>query len=154
MMNENISSQCEKIVHVLADAMSYPLRNEKVRNDGRNVEQPRRQDENQEELPREILRRQQDEGDVDAEEYYRNSSRRSHRRHRRVRDERGQNQDSFGSLKLRVPQFQGKNDPNAYLEWEKKIEMVFDCQFYLEANKVKVVWLLILVTMLCVGGIN
>ncbi|KAL1212236.1 hypothetical protein V5N11_030305 [Cardamine amara subsp. amara] len=52
-------------------------------------------------------------------------------------DERGQNEDSFGSLKLRIPQFQCKNDPDAYLELKKKIKMVFDWQFYSEANKVK-----------------
>ena len=28
--------------------------------------------------------------------------------------------------KLKIPFFQGKNDPEAYLEWERKVELVFD----------------------------
>ncbi|XP_017620562.1 uncharacterized protein LOC108464802 [Gossypium arboreum] len=31
----------------------------------------------------------------------------------------------------------GKNDPEAYLEWEKKIELVFKCHNYSERKKVK-----------------
>ncbi|KAH9656969.1 hypothetical protein KPL70_022870 [Citrus sinensis] len=31
----------------------------------------------------------------------------------------------------------GKSDPEAYLEWEKKIEFIFDCHNYSEAKKVK-----------------
>ncbi|KAL5540966.1 hypothetical protein UlMin_044258 [Ulmus minor] len=31
----------------------------------------------------------------------------------------------------------GKNDPEAYLEWETKMEMVFDCHNYSEIKKVK-----------------
>ena len=34
----------------------------------------------------------------------------------------------LGSIKLKIPSFQGKNDPKAYLEWEKKMEIVFDCE--------------------------
>ena len=33
--------------------------------------------------------------------------------------------------------FQGKNDPEAYLEWEKKVELVFDCHNYSKLKKVK-----------------
>jgi hypothetical protein len=35
------------------------------------------------------------------------------------------------------PSFQGKNDPEVYLEWETKMEMVFDCHSYSEIKKVK-----------------
>ena len=38
---------------------------------------------------------------------------------------------------MTIPPFQGKNDPEAYLEWEKKIELVFDCHNYSESKKVK-----------------
>ena len=38
---------------------------------------------------------------------------------------------------MKVPSFQGKSDPEAYLEWEKKMELVFDCRHYPEAQKVK-----------------
>ncbi|KAG2242618.1 hypothetical protein Bca52824_095539 [Brassica carinata] len=29
--------------------------------------------------------------------------------------------DNLGNLKLRIPPFHGKNDPDAYLEWEKEL---------------------------------
>ncbi|GKV43149.1 hypothetical protein SLEP1_g50481 [Rubroshorea leprosula] len=38
---------------------------------------------------------------------------------------------------MKIPPFQGKNDPNLYLEWEKKVELVFDCHNYSEEKKVK-----------------
>jgi len=30
------------------------------------------------------------------------------------------------TIKLKIPNFQGKNDPEAYLEWEKKVDWIFD----------------------------
>ncbi|KAG5253258.1 gag protein [Salix suchowensis] len=33
----------------------------------------------------------------------------------------------------------GKNDPEAYLEWEKKVNWIFDCHSYSEQKKVKLV---------------
>ena len=44
---------------------------------------------------------------------------------------------TWGSIKMKILLFQGKNDPEAYLEWEKKIELVFDCHNYFELKKVK-----------------
>ncbi|XP_027093678.1 uncharacterized protein [Coffea arabica] len=41
-------------------------------------------------------------------------------------------------LKIQVPTFKGKSDPEAYLEWEDRIEMVFDCYDYSKEQKVKV----------------
>ena len=38
---------------------------------------------------------------------------------------------------MKIPSFQSKNDPKAYLEWEKKVELVFDCHNYSEMKKVK-----------------
>ena len=38
---------------------------------------------------------------------------------------------------MKVPSFQGKPDPEAYLEWEKKMDFIFDCYNYSEAKKVK-----------------
>ncbi|KAF8099434.1 hypothetical protein N665_0244s0033 [Sinapis alba] len=46
--------------------------------------------------------------------------------------------DNLGNLKLRIRPFHGKNDPDAYLEWEKKIELVFNCQQYTEERKVRI----------------
>ena len=33
---------------------------------------------------------------------------------------------------MKIPSFQGKNDPEAYLEWERKVELVFYCHNYSE----------------------
>ena len=43
----------------------------------------------------------------------------------------------LGNIKMNIPSFHGKNDPEAYLEWEKKVELVFDCHNYSEDKKVK-----------------
>ncbi|KAA3480569.1 KH domain-containing protein isoform X1 [Gossypium australe] len=45
--------------------------------------------------------------------------------------------DDLKNIKLSIPPFQGRSDPEAYLEWEKKIELVFECHNYSEAKKVK-----------------
>ncbi|KAI3457182.1 hypothetical protein Pfo_013845 [Paulownia fortunei] len=45
--------------------------------------------------------------------------------------------DDLVSIKVKIPPFQGRNDPEAYLEWEKKMEMVFECHNYFENKKVK-----------------
>ncbi|XP_052173798.1 uncharacterized protein LOC127789074 [Diospyros lotus] len=68
-------------------------------------------------------------------------------RRRRVRHERGHGRNAtrqrnredgnLGNIKMKIPSFQGRNDPEAYLEWEKKIEMIFECHNYSEAKKVK-----------------
>jgi len=41
------------------------------------------------------------------------------------------------AIKLKIPSFQGKNDLEAYLEWEKKVDWIFDCHNYSKAKKVK-----------------
>jgi hypothetical protein len=43
------------------------------------------------------------------------------------------------TIKLKIPNFQGKNDLEAYLEWEKKVDWIFDCHSYSEQKKVKLV---------------
>uniref|UniRef100_A0A2N9GVR3 Retrotransposon gag domain-containing protein n=1 Tax=Fagus sylvatica TaxID=28930 RepID=A0A2N9GVR3_FAGSY len=67
-------------------------------------------------------------------------------RHRRVRRERGHEWNlggrdgvdrNLGSIKMKIPSFQGRTDPEVYLEWEKKIDLVFDCHNYSEEKKVK-----------------
>ena len=49
----------------------------------------------------------------------------------------GRTDDSLNGLKLKIPPFDGKNDPDAFLEWERKIEHVFDCQNFSELRKVR-----------------
>jgi hypothetical protein len=43
----------------------------------------------------------------------------------------------LGGIMMKIPSFQGRSDPEAYLEWKKKMEFVFDCHNYLETKKVK-----------------
>jgi len=43
----------------------------------------------------------------------------------------------LGNIKLKIPAFKGKTDPEAYLDWEKKVEMIFDIHRYSEEKKVK-----------------
>ncbi|RDX81480.1 hypothetical protein CR513_37836, partial [Mucuna pruriens] len=45
--------------------------------------------------------------------------------------------NSLGNIKMTIPAFQGKNDLEVYLEWERKVEHVFDCHNYSEEKKVK-----------------
>ncbi|XP_024010472.1 uncharacterized protein LOC112085485 [Eutrema salsugineum] len=72
-------------------------------------------------------------------DYYSHSSKTSsHRRRRSARDERVIPRDNLAGVKVRIPSFQGSNDPEEYLEWEKKMELVFNCHEYTEENKVKV----------------
>ena len=68
--------------------------------------------------------------------------------HRGVRHGRGLRANSggrdrvdknLGSIKMKIPSFQGRTDPEVYLEWEKRIELVFDCHNYSEEKKVKLV---------------
>ncbi|PKI59650.1 hypothetical protein CRG98_019956, partial [Punica granatum] len=62
----------------------------------------------------------------------------SNRRHGgRFREDRNREDNNLGSIKMKIPLFQGKSDPEAYLEWEKKVEFVFDCYSYSELKKVK-----------------
>jgi len=38
---------------------------------------------------------------------------------------------------MTIPTVQGKNDPELYLEWERKVEHVFDCYNFSKEKKVK-----------------
>ena len=57
----------------------------------------------------------------------------------RLREARNRKDNNLGSIKMKIPSFQGKNDPEAYLEWEKNVELVFYCHNYSKNKKVKVV---------------
>ncbi|XP_016667562.1 uncharacterized protein [Gossypium hirsutum] len=61
------------------------------------------------------------------------------RRGQRYRGQRERERldDDLKSIKLSIPPFQGRSNPEAYLEWEKKIELIFECHNYSEAKKVK-----------------
>ena len=49
--------------------------------------------------------------------------RRGHRRHGDDRRER--ENERLGGVKIKVPSFKGRNDVEAYLEWELKIKQIF-----------------------------
>ena len=38
---------------------------------------------------------------------------------------------------MKIPSFQGKNDPEVYLEWEKKVKFIFECHNYSKEKSVK-----------------
>ena len=40
-------------------------------------------------------------------------------------------------MKLKIPTFDGKNDLDTYLVWERKIELIFDCQNFSDLKKVR-----------------
>ncbi len=50
----------------------------------------------------------------------------------------GDREDSLGGIKIKVPSFQGRNDPEAYLVWEMKVDQIFSCHDFTEARKVQV----------------
>jgi len=86
--------------------------------------------------------RREHEGSEETDNYYERNrhssdsrhSSRSDRRHRRDHWQRNE----LAGVKLKIPPFHGKADPDAYLEWEKKIELVFNCQHYTELKKIQV----------------
>ena len=41
------------------------------------------------------------------------------------------------NIKMKIPSFQGKNDPEAYLECEKKVDLIFECHNYSEEKNIK-----------------
>jgi hypothetical protein len=65
-------------------------------------------------------------------------------KHTRFRRERGREGNRGGrdgldrnleSIKMKISSFQGRTDPKVYLEWEKKIDLVFDCHNTLKRRK-------------------
>lgn len=53
------------------------------------------------------------------------------------REARSRVDNHLGSIKMKIPSFQGKSDSETYLEWETKMEFVFDHHNYSESKKVK-----------------
>jgi len=77
--------------------------------------------------------RQSTSKEEEEEEY---SDARSYGRRRRGKPRRDSH---LGSIKMTIPTFQGKNDPELYLEWRRKVKHVFVCHNYSEEKKVKLV---------------
>lgn len=71
--------------------------------------------------------------DAVTDQYYQRRSDASLSSQRRNMPNRTQDEllrDNHKALKISIPPFHGKNDHDAYLEWEKKIELVFNVQQY------------------------
>ncbi|KAL4377665.1 hypothetical protein GQ457_02G026180 [Hibiscus cannabinus] len=45
--------------------------------------------------------------------------------------------DNLINIKVAIPSFQGRTDPDAYVAWESKVEHVFECYNYSEQKKVR-----------------
>ena len=45
--------------------------------------------------------------------------------------------NNLNSIKLKIPEFRGESNPDLYLEWEDKVEKIFDIHDYGEQKKVK-----------------
>ena len=45
--------------------------------------------------------------------------------------------NNLSSIKLKIPEFRGESNPDLYLEWEDKVEKIFDIHEYGEQKKVK-----------------
>ena len=83
-------------------------------------------------IPRRGVRVEEDEYDGNGFEDENNhdsavGDRRYGGRHREARNHEDNN---LRNIKMKIPSFQGKNDPEAYLEWERKVELVFYCHNY------------------------
>ena len=60
-------------------------------------------------------------------------NRERHEEERRGGNGGGPRPNRIEGVKLNIPSFKGKSDPEAYLEWELKIEHIFSCNTYEEA---------------------
>ncbi|PON78907.1 hypothetical protein TorRG33x02_236850 [Trema orientale] len=76
-------------------------------------------------------------GDTFGDEEDRDSIVGNRRNAGQYRGARNREDNSLGSIKMKILSFQGKNNPEAYLEWEKNVELVFNYNNYFEIKKVK-----------------
>ena len=44
----------------------------------------------------------------------------------------------MSNIRVSIPTFQGKNDLEAYFDYEKKVKLIFDCHNYSKQKKVKI----------------
>lgn len=43
----------------------------------------------------------------------------------------------LSNIKTTIPEFEGKHDPDAYLDWERKVDKIFECYDFTEVKKVQ-----------------
>ncbi|CAN8242715.1 unnamed protein product [Cochlearia groenlandica] len=76
---------------------------------------------------------------IGSSDEYCDRRRRSQRRERRERDDpRDPESQQLKHIKAKFPPFLGKNDSEAYLDWERKMESSFLCHDTYASNKVKI----------------
>ena len=92
-----------------------------------------------ERLPRKGVRVEEEEyeGDGFEDEIDHNSVDSDRRYGGRLREAMNREDNNLSNIKMKIPSFQGKNEREVYLEWERKVEMVFDCHNYSKNKKVK-----------------
>ena len=71
----------------------------------------------------------------DEERNYRREGR-NNRRFGGRQEGRNREEEGNGGIKQKIPPFQGKSDPDAYFEWETKVQFIFNCYNYTERKKV------------------
>jgi len=76
-----------------------------------------------------------DEGYEEDEGGRRNKRYKERRNHRRYGSR--QRKEGIEEAKVKIPTFKGTCDPEVYLEWEMKVELVFACYNYNEEKKIK-----------------
>jgi len=54
------------------------------------------------------------------------------KRHRHRR-----NRDGMDDVKVKIPKFLGTYDPEAYLDWEMKVDQIFNCNNFSEEKKMQ-----------------
>ncbi|PKI67502.1 hypothetical protein CRG98_012086 [Punica granatum] len=104
---------------VLMEAMMSEMRRV-MRLEPRNAPNARRRERVQ---PRKVRVEDEDNYGVSFdEEDNRDSAVSNRRRGGRFREARNREDNNLGSIKMKISSFQGKSDPEAYLEWEKKVK--------------------------------
>lgn len=84
-------------------------------------------------------------GFVHKDSLYKDRPRRGSNRPRVKFDHRGSSNHysdmdrNLGGTKMKIQAFQGKVDPEAYLEWEREVDMIFYIHRYSKEKKIKLV---------------
>ena len=56
---------------------------------------------------------------------------------KKVEDKVRRNRDSMDDVKVKIPKLLGIYDPEAYLDWEMKVDQNFNCNNFSEEKKIQ-----------------
>ncbi|KAF1874286.1 hypothetical protein Lal_00049076 [Lupinus albus] len=79
-------------------------------------------------------RRHSSQEDSSGSEEERRRRRRRERRNGEEDHRERRRDDKLEGVQIKIPTFMGMNNPEAYMEWEMKVEQVFDCHNYSELS--------------------